>query len=285
MRPYGQIAVHAAPFGDSCLSVLGNIPDPPDTLYSRGVLPSSDHPRIAIVGARAMTPYGQRIARQLATMIATRGGVVISGLAFGVDVTVHRAALACDGKTIAVLPAGCDDASITPRSNNNTAQEIIKKGMVLSEYPSGTAYRKDLYVRRNRLISGLAHVVVVIEAALPSGSLTTAQHAVEQGKDVWAVPGHIDEIYAKGANALISDGAQPLIDLHVFVDQYCGRQVESTTSQSHPIIKLLADHPMTFEELLTALRSESGAVLRELSRLEVAGSIIRGNDQRYSLSG
>lgn len=284
MRPYEQIAVHTAPFGDSCLSVLQNIPGPPDTLYSRGVPPSSERPRIAIVGARAMTPYGQRIARQLATMVAARGGVVVSGLAFGIDVTVHRAALARDGRTIAVLPAGCDDASITPRTNINTAKEIIQKGMILSEYPPGTAYRRDLYLRRNRLISGLAQVVVVIEAGLPSGSLTTAQHALEQGKDIWAVPGHIDETCAKGANALISDGAQPLIELQVFVDQYCGREVESAASQSHPIVKLLVDHPRTFEELLTALRSESEDILRELSRLEVAGSIIRGNDQRYSLS-
>ncbi len=281
MQPYKT--TFANDNSEELLHALRNIPDPPKALYIRGSHLRQTGIRIAVVGARAMSVYGQRIARTLAMKIASRGGVLVSGLAFGIDVTVHEAALMYGGSSIAVLPAGVEDDAITPRAHVGIAQKIVKSGFLVSEYPSGTPYRKDLYLRRNRLISGIADVTVIIEAALPSGSLTTAQHALHQGKDIWAVPGRIDENTAKGVNWLISEGAQPLVDIDQFVAQYCGEEESKKDLSEQPVLKLLLTGPMTLEELCISLNRDASSLLGELSRLEVSGRIIRGRDNSYSL--
>ena len=174
---------------------------------------SSFRPKaVAIVGSRHNTHYGEDVAYRLAYELAKRGVVVISGLAYGIDSIAHRGALAANGKTIAILGTRINE--IYPKAHLSLAQEIIEKdGAIISEYaPDAKIYPKYSFLERNRLISGLSDAVVVVEAAERSGSLNTAAHALEQGKEVFAVPGNITNPYSQGCNKLIKQGATPYTD-------------------------------------------------------------------------
>lgn len=165
---------------------------------------------VAIVGSRHNTRYGEEVAYDLAYKLAKRGVIIVSGLAFGIDSIGHRACLDAGGKTVAVLGTPID--KIYPKEHEGLAREIVEKGgAVMSEYaPGATVYPgKGSFLERNRLISGLADVVVVVEAAEKSGTLNTAAHALTQGKDLFAVPGNINNPYSRGCNRLIADGAFP----------------------------------------------------------------------------
>ena len=199
---------------------LGSIALKPKILYFYGKLPENvakikcqgvkNRPKtVAIVGSRHNTRYGEEVAYQLAYELGKRGVIVVSGLAFGIDSVGHRGCLDAGGTTIAVLGTAIDN--IYPKSHLSLAKEIIEKnGAIISEYPPGsnpiTTYS---FLERNRIISGLSDIVVVIEAAERSGSLNTATHALEQGKDIFAVPGNITSPYSQGCNKLIRQGAFP----------------------------------------------------------------------------
>ncbi len=190
--------------------VLGSIALKPKMLYFYGKIPQNRPKCIAIVGTRKPTSYGQKIAYDLAYAVAEKGGIVISGMAFGIDSIAHRGALDAGGVTVAVLGTPID--YIYPKQHFGLAEEIIQKGgMVMSELPPGASegvdyHRKTCFLRRNRLISGLADVVVIVEAAERSGSLNTAAHALEQGREIFAVPGDIVRPSSKGCNNLIAKG-------------------------------------------------------------------------------
>jgi DNA processing protein len=164
---------------------------------------------VAIVGSRHNTRYGEEVAYKLAYELGKRGVVVVSGLAYGIDSIGHRGCLDAGGITVAVLGTPIDE--IYPRNHRGLAAEIIEKnGAVISEYgPGEKVYPKTSFLERNRIISGLSDVVVVVEAAERSGSLNTATHALEQGKEVFAVPGNITSPYSQGCNKLIQQGATP----------------------------------------------------------------------------
>ncbi|MBR2994964.1 DNA-processing protein DprA [Candidatus Saccharibacteria bacterium] len=189
----------------------------PKTLYFRGKLPENvskngklEPPKtVAIVGSRHNTKYGEEIAFKLAYELAKHQVVVVSGLAYGIDSIAHRGCLAADGKTVAVL--GTPINQIYPREHTSLAKEIIKKeGAIISEYAKDAiVYPKTSFLERNRLISGLSDIVIVVEAAEKSGSLNTATHALNQGKIVFAVPGNITSPYSQGCNKLIKQGAFP----------------------------------------------------------------------------
>jgi DNA processing protein len=166
-------------------------------------------PRVAIVGSRNVSPYGRQTTLQLATQLAEQGIVIISGLALGVDALAHQAAIEAHGLTIAVLPGSVE--RFYPATNARLGTAILEAGgAVVSEYPAGTYVYKQNFIARNRLIAGLAQVVVITEAAEKSGSLHTARFALEQGKDVLAVPGNITSPGSVGTNNLIKTGAHPV---------------------------------------------------------------------------
>lgn len=202
-----------SPLEHDFTEVLGTIAVMPKTLYFYGKLPknmSKIRPKtVAIVGSRHNTRYGEEVAYKLAYELGRRGVIVVSGLAFGIDSIGHRGCLDAGGTTIAVLGTAIDN--IYPKEHLPLAKEIIEKnGAIISEYaPGNNPITRFSFLYRNRLISGLSDIVVVVEAAEKSGSLNTATHALEQGKEVFAVPGNITSPYSQGCNKLIQQGATP----------------------------------------------------------------------------
>lgn len=186
--------------------LLDTIPQPPATLFVAGDAGLLLHPQVAIVGARGASPAGLEHARRFARALALAGYTVTSGMAEGVDGAAHEAALDAGCATVAVVGTGPD--RVYPRKHHALAQRIAAQGAMVSEFPPGTAARADHFPRRNRLISGLALGVVVVEAGLQSGSLITARLAGEQGREVFALPGSIANPLARGCHRLIRDGAR-----------------------------------------------------------------------------
>jgi DNA processing protein len=184
---------------------LADIPDPPHLLYVRGSLEASDARAVAIVGSRHCTPYGRRTAERLAMELVRAGYTIISGLARGIDGCAHRGALQAGGRTLAVLAGGL--ARIYPPEHKELAQQVQANGALLSENAMKMDPLAGMFPARNRIISGLSRAVVIVEAAVKSGALITAEHAAEQGRTVFAVPGPIDSEASGGTNALIREGA------------------------------------------------------------------------------
>ena len=186
--------------------LLTQIPDPPPVLFLRGKLVPADQICVAIVGTRRPSYYGVRQAESLASGLAHAGVTVVSGLARGVDAAAHRGALQASGRTIAVLASGLNE--IYPPEHDNLAEQIVGRGALITESPLRTRPKRGQFPRRNRIISGLSLGVIVVEAAGRSGALVTAGHAVEQNRDVFAVPGRVDQEAARGCHRLIRDGAK-----------------------------------------------------------------------------
>ncbi len=239
---------------------LVNIPDAPKTLYFKGQLPKKRIKTVAIVGTRKPTVYGKEVTTRLAGELARNGIIVVSGMALGIDGVAHRAALDAGGITLAVLANGVD--TFYPRSNTNLGQKIIEKGgAVISEYKPGTPALPHQFLARNRIVSGLADVVVVVEAAIRSGTLSTANHALNQGKDVFAVPGNITSPLSAGCNKLIKMGAQPLTDINELID-----------------FLLPKNRQTNFSEILVSSPEEAKI-------LEIIKSGIRDGDEIFKTSG
>ena len=198
-----------SPLKHKFTEVLETIALKPKTLYFYGKLPQNVSKSVAIVGSRHNTRYGEEVAYRLAYQLAKHSVIIVSGLAYGIDSIGHRGCLDAGGITVAVLGTPIDQ--IYPRNHKGLAKEIIEQGgAVISEYaPGAEVYLKTSFLERNRLISGLSDIVVVVEAAEKSGSLNTATHALEQGKTVFAVPGNITNPYSQGCNKLIKQGAIP----------------------------------------------------------------------------
>ena len=184
---------------------LATIPDPSHLLYIRGTLEARDAKAVAIVGSRSCTAYGRRIAERLAGGLARAGYTIVSGLARGIDGVAHRAALQAGGRTVAVLANGL--ARVYPPEHKGLADEVAASGAVLSEAAMEIGPLAPLFPARNRIISGLARGVVIVEAAERSGALITARHAAEQGRSAFAVPGPVDSEASGGTNGLIRQGA------------------------------------------------------------------------------
>ncbi len=202
---------------------LRELPSPPFVLYVLGKLESSDTARIAIVGTRRCTSYGRLVARKLGRQLAEHGVTVISGMAPGVDSAAHQGALSA-GRTVAVLGTGL--GKIYPAGSERLLQAIAERGAVLSEYPWETPGASWTFPRRNRLIAGLSSLVVVVEAPARSGALITVERALEQGKDVLAVPGPITSDMSAGSNRLLQDGAKPVTCVEDVLEELGGVGVE-----------------------------------------------------------
>lgn len=185
---------------------LLEIPDPPVCLYVKGDVSLLQRPGLAVVGARSATPQGEANAEAFASVLSRAGLVVVSGLALGIDAAAHRGGLAGAGRTVAVIGTGAD--RIYPARNGELARRIAAEGAIVSEFPLGTGPLTHNFPRRNRLIAGLARGVLVVEAAVKSGSLITARLAAECGREVFAIPGSIHSPLARGCHRLIRDGAK-----------------------------------------------------------------------------
>ena len=191
------------------LQIIDTIAKIPKTLYFKGDLPAERRLTVAIVGTRKPTAYGKEVTYQLAYDLAKQGIVIVSGLALGIDGIAHQAALDAGGTTIAVLASGVD--SIYPSTHRGLADKILQSGgVIMSEYEPGTEARDFQFLARNRIISGLSDAVIVTEAAARSGTIATVNHALEQGREVFAVPGNITSPLSVGCNALIKQGAHPI---------------------------------------------------------------------------
>lgn len=266
--------------GPAFPQILAQIPSPPKQIYWAGQPPTQwlDRPRVAVVGSRKMTGYGKSVTSSLVADLARAGAVIISGLAFGVDITAHKAALEAGGVTVAVLGSSMD--RISPTSHINTARQILEQGTIISEYPNGSDTYAGNFVIRNRLISGLAEVVVIPEAALKSGSLHTARFALEQGKTVMAVPGNINSPASEGCNNLIKSGAVPVTNVGDIlfalnlspVKQKSERQFKGT-NQERAVFELIKDGIAAQEELASASQMDGSVLSSTLTMLEISGYI------------
>lgn len=196
-----------SPQDNNYTSLLSNIVKPPKSLYYIGVLPNERLPTVAIVGSRKPTKYGNEVTERFARELAQRGVVIISGLAIGVDGIAHTAALESKGLTLAVLGNGLPN--IYPSTHAELAKRIVNQGgAIVTEYEEGRPVMSHQFLERNRIVSGLADAILITEAAARSGTLNTAAHALEQGKEVFVVPGNITSPMSVGCNQLLKQGAR-----------------------------------------------------------------------------
>jgi DNA processing protein len=262
--------------------LLLEIPDPPPLLYVSGRTELLHRPGLAIVGSRNATAQGERNAESFAKAFSVAGLSIVSGLALGIDSAAHRGGLAGVGSTIAVLGTGID--VVYPSRNAALADEIAKNGLLLSEFPLTTKAAAHNFPRRNRLISGLAHGCLVVEAALASGSLITARAAAEQGREVFAVPGSIHSPLSKGCHALIKAGAKLVESAEDVLAELSGFRptayASTTSAQSaapSPERETLLTHmgfdPVDVDSLCARAGLTADQVSSELLRLELAGRV------------
>lgn len=256
--------------------LLGRIYDPPPVLYVRGCLEAGDGERcIAIVGARAATPGGATLARALSHDLASAGATIVSGLARGIDTAAHQGALDAQGRTVAVLGSGLD--RIYPPENEGLARAIGERGAIVSEFPFGTPPLPQHFPRRNRVIAGWSRGVVVVEAAARSGALNTARTAVDEGRDVMAVPGHPSQPACEGTNQLLRDGAV-LVRHARDVAEELGFDLAATAPQpsADPVLGVLRpDAPISLEDLRERSGLETPELLARLTQLELRDEVRR----------
>ena len=263
---------------------LTNIYSPPITLYIKGDTQSLSRPSVAIVGSRTPTAYGRSMSRKIASGLASRGLIIVSGLAWGIDSEAHQAAIDAGGATVAVFGSGID--IVYPKEHRKLANDIQNNGCLLSEFPFGTIPERHNFPRRNRLISGLSQAVVVIEAAEKSGALVTANLALEQGRDVFAVPGQADNPKSSGAINLIKQGAAVatshediLESLGWSIDKEIKEETQPVNINLEPdeqkVCDLVGKGPAHVDELIRNLGLSTSKISTILLKLELAGIVVR----------
>lgn len=267
--------------GHSYLEKIALVDNAPKSVYYLGELPLARIPTVAIVGTRKPTAYGREVTSRIASALARRGVIIVSGLALGTDAIAHQAALEAGGITIAVQANGLH--AINPRSNRLLGERIVTSGgAIISEYEPGIEPLKHQFLERNRLISGLSDVVIVTEAASRSGSLNTAAHGLEQGTDVYAVPGNITSPMSAGCNHLIESGARPIVDIDVFIEEFLPKSEETTaqtilplgsTKLENTIISLMSEGVRDGDTLLARSHASAAEFSTAITMLEINGII------------
>ena len=274
--------------------LLLEIPKFPPILYFRGIMESNDELCIAVVGTRKITTYGKLVVPQLVEPIVDAGAVIVSGMAFGVDSTAHDVAIKKNRRTIAVLGGGLDDKSLYPKHHVLLAQNILDAGgALISEYPMGTPNFKQNFVARNRIISGLSVATLIIECDLESGTLITAKHALDQNRQVYAVPGPIYSPQSQGPNNLLKMGAKPIttandvledLNLETLPEQQSMQNSFGDSKEETTLLKLLNHEPIIINELIKQSGLEASAVTSALTFLEMKGRVKNLGGQQYILS-
>ena len=254
--------------------LLRAIHDPPGRLYLRG---KGDQdllvrPTVAIVGARACSPYGAQVARMLGRELAAVGIVVVSGLARGIDGEAHRGALETDGHTVAVLGCGIDRDY--PAAHSGLARAVAERSLLVSEYEPGVEPAPWRFPARNRIIAGLCAVTVVVEARERSGALITADFALEEGREVFAVPGEITSRLSAGTNALLRLGATPITCAADVLEALGIAPPNPQPTNEHPLLDLL---PATADEIVRGSGLPASEVAAVLAELEIAGLAAEGD--------
>jgi DNA processing protein len=296
-----EILDHAEARGDSVLGrgiegypdELLNLADPPPVLFARGNLDLLEGPAVTIVGTRRATGSGRRFAFDLGRCLAQAGVTVVSGLALGIDAAAHRGALEVGGPTLAVLANGLD--RVHPRSHRHLQEEIGRGGgLLVSEFPPDEVAARHHFPRRNRILAALAPVLVVVEAPSRSGALITVDHALDLGRDIYAVPGPVEYEQSAGTNGLIRDGAWPLIHPRQLLEEGrdspggggsgpCTAQQEIPLEGREPapapppgrILTVLGPRPLTTDQVVARASLPPPRVLQELTELELRGSVVR----------
>ena len=259
-------------------ALLQEIKDPPKSLYYIGQKKLLSTRCAAVVGSRTTTAYGRNTARAAGRCLGEHGMTVVSGLAAGIDACAHEGALSCGGMTIAVL--GCGPDICYPAANHQLMDRIAGSGLILSEYPPGTPAAAYHFPQRNRIISGLSEILLVVQARVRSGALITAELAAEQGREVFAVPGNIDSQYHLGTNQLIRDGASVITTVEEILEPLglagAGKEAAaaSLSGTEYSLYQLLQQQgEMTADEICVKLSRQPSYVIPILSAMELKGFV------------
>ncbi|MBI5049659.1 MAG: DNA-protecting protein DprA [Nitrospirae bacterium] len=274
---------------------LRRFPDAPLVLYVKGGIKDTDKYAIAMVGSRTPTAYGLQVADKISHRLASCGLTIVSGMARGIDAVSHKGALRAGGRTIAVLGSGIDVPY--PSENKGLMRAVSASGAVISEFPMGTIPNKENFPRRNRLISGLSLGVVVIEAAIDSGSLITVGYALEQGKEIFAVPGNITSETSRGTNDLIKKGARLVENADEIIDELMPqikgilkeqRQAEKTlpsmTEDEKRLYNILGAEPKHIDVITRAVNIPSSEALSILLSLELKGAVKQASGKHFFIN-
>lgn len=276
---------------------LKTVQDAPLILYMKGRPLPQDRYAIAIVGSRRCSEYGRRVSEKLSSELAERGITIVSGLARGIDTTAHTGALKAGGRTAAVFASGLD--RVYPPENRELVRKIIERGFVISEFPPGTRPDKENFPRRNRLISGLGLGVIVVEAEAESGALITADYGLEQGREVFAVPGSIFSKTSEGTNNLIKKGAKPVSSVEDIIEELRPklRGLRDTSAagdlrtfselefsdREKAIIKIMEQEPLHIDEIARKSGRPVSEISSVLLELELKGVVKQLEGKRFFL--
>lgn len=270
--------------------LLKEITIPPKKLYCRGDVSLLKTECISVVGSRAITPYGKDAVKKIVSGLA-RHFTIVSGMALGIDAAAHEAALSVAGKTLAVLGGGVDDSSLYPINNISLARKILNHdGLIISEYKPGTKARPHMFPERNRIVSGLSKGVLIVEADVKSGSLITSKWAVEQNRDVFAVPGSIFSSRAGGPNFLIKKGAKLVASAQDIFDEYNVLPLDPASKKSPQkfsekekkiIILIQKNGGGTTDELVEFSGLSATEILVILTELELKGAVRQIDNGKY----
>ena len=267
---------------------LRQIAQSPCLLYIKGDILAEDAWAVAIVGTRRYSSYGRQVAENISHTLARNGITIISGLARGIDGIAHRAAMDAGGRTIAVLGSGLD--ILYPPEHRALAEEISNKGALISDYPLGTPPDGSNFPPRNRIISGLSKIIIVVEAGERSGALITATYAAEQGKDVFAVPGKISAPMSKGTNLLIKQGAHPLLDpqdvldllnMTLVAEQRVIRKVLPSDPKEAVLYQAVGEEPLHVDEICSQVNLPIEEVTSTLALMELKGMVRKMFGMKY----
>lgn len=285
LKQLHALKVEVCLLGDkSYPSRLASLDDAPSVLYIRAevteTLADLTEISLAVIGTRKMSAYGKDVCERLVTQLVDSGMTIVSGLALGIDSVAHRTALSAGGKTVAVLAGGVE--SVYPPANTGLGREIVKNGAIISEYPLGTPCFQQNFPVRNRIVSGLALGVLVIEGTERSGTLLTAASAAKQGRDVFAVPGPITSPTSKAPNLLIREGAKLVesasdileeLKIELRVKNYESRKVIKTTKEEEKLLEILAIEGLDIDSIVRISGMQTGNILGSLMQLELKGLI------------
>lgn len=275
--------------------LLKEIYNPPSLLYYKGKLfETGDNFALAIVGTRKFSTYGKQVTETLVAELINQGVVTVSGLALGIDSMVHNITIQNNGRTISVLGSGLDQQNIYPSSNRDLAEKILAtNGLLISEYPPGTAPLQGYFPQRNRIIAGLTIATLVIEAPTSSGALITAKHAVEFNRDVLAIPGNIYNANSQGTNNLIKLGAKLITNIEDVLETLnikeikefiANKKINPDSKEEEILINILSNEPLHINELIKISKLDTATVSSTMVLMEMKGKIKNLGNNMYILS-